>query len=681
MSRWRAATLIAVHLAVAGHVAHWYMTGRTLTPVEPSETMQTLGSEARLNAGCVFFIAAIVSTMIFGRFFCGWGCHIVALQDLCTWLLRLLKIPPKPFRSRLLVFMPFAAAIFMFVLPTVARLWMGGQRADLQVRFTTEKFWATFPDWPIAVLTFLVCGFLIVYLLGNKGFCTYACPYGGIFGLADRVSPGKIRVTSACEGCAHCTAVCTSNVRVHEEVRDFGMVVNPRCMKCMDCISVCPKEALYFGFGVPTIASIKTPKPMRRHFDYTWGEELALLVMFVLSAAIFRALYDAVPLLFALGLAAISAYLLLTAFRLVYHPSVALGRIRLRADGHQTRAGLIYRLSAILWIVFLIHCGVVQYLSLQGNRLLQAAQEQRATLAETTPEVASLARSALNSLEGCRRIGLVTPANLLAKLAAANMIAGNPVAAAACYRQAIAHAPRFTAARFELARLELEHEEREEACAQLRIVVEEDPSYPDAAGLLANLLMEDGRAEEALSMLDTLILRHSNEADFALAKGLVLAHSDRLEEALTVTRRTVERWPGNAEAHFNLGSMLAYEGDLQGALCEFERTTELRPQFAAGHFMCAKAALRLSRVDLFLPHLEEARRLEPYNAEYVSVWAAAIKQVGMLTGAISEAEGVAAVNGAARFRLVHLYRAAGRMQDAERLAPEFGALLGRQTQP
>ena len=36
------------------------------------------------------------------------------------------------------------------------------------------------------------------------------------------------------------------------------MVVDPGCMKCMDCISVCPNDALYFGFGKPTIAVSKS---------------------------------------------------------------------------------------------------------------------------------------------------------------------------------------------------------------------------------------------------------------------------------------------------------------------------------------------------------------------------------------------------------------------------------------
>ena len=36
------------------------------------------------------------------------------------------------------------------------------------------------------------------------------------------------------------------------------MVVDPGCMKCMDCVSVCPNDALYFGFGKPTLMAPKS---------------------------------------------------------------------------------------------------------------------------------------------------------------------------------------------------------------------------------------------------------------------------------------------------------------------------------------------------------------------------------------------------------------------------------------
>lgn len=55
----------------------------------------------------------------------------------------------------------------------------------------------TFPKWIMAPTTILVVGFLIVWWLGAKGFCTYGCPYGAFFAIADRVAPVRIKVTDA----------------------------------------------------------------------------------------------------------------------------------------------------------------------------------------------------------------------------------------------------------------------------------------------------------------------------------------------------------------------------------------------------------------------------------------------------------------------------------------------------
>jgi polyferredoxin len=321
----RGAVLIGVNLLMAGHIALWVATGkaRTLSPVEPSESMYTL-ERGLVNAGFVFFALAILSTFLLGRWFCGWGCHIVALQDLCSWFMKKLGVKPKPFRSRLLVFAPLVLALYMFVWPTFKREvlkpvlgeqrwqaaapWVGevGPRPEIGLALTKQNFWETFPPWYVAVPFLALCGFGAAYFLGAKGYCTYACPYGGFFAPMDRLAPGRILVTDACEHCGHCTSVCTSNVRVHEEVRDFGMVVDPGCMKCLDCVSVCPNDALYFGFAKPAL--VKTPA-RRRLFDTTvWTE----IVLFVVGLGLFlgyRGMVDGVPMLMAMGIGAIGAFL------------------------------------------------------------------------------------------------------------------------------------------------------------------------------------------------------------------------------------------------------------------------------------------------------------------------------------------------------------------------------------
>ena len=146
-SRWRAAALLGLNLLMVAHIIQWRITGRTISPIEPSETMHTLQRGA-VNAGFIFFSLAILATLIFGRFVCGWGCHILALQDFCGWLLKKMRINPKPFRSRLLVYVPLLAALYMFVWPTAYRYFFSTEPGPLIPKFTnhlvTNDFWGTF---------------------------------------------------------------------------------------------------------------------------------------------------------------------------------------------------------------------------------------------------------------------------------------------------------------------------------------------------------------------------------------------------------------------------------------------------------------------------------------------------------------------------------------------------------
>ena len=186
--------LAAVHVVMIAHVVQWLAHGTTLSPIEPSEGME-LAKHDVVNAGLVFFVAAVFATAVFGRFFCGWGCHLVALQDLSRWLLIKVGIRPRAVRSRWLGIVPLTAFGYMFLWPAIYRIAVGDRFGPLRAEFLTTDFWATFPGLAVAVATFVVCGFGAVLVLGAKGFCTYACPYGAAFALADRLAPIRIRVT------------------------------------------------------------------------------------------------------------------------------------------------------------------------------------------------------------------------------------------------------------------------------------------------------------------------------------------------------------------------------------------------------------------------------------------------------------------------------------------------------
>lgn len=373
--RARAVVLILVHVVILVHVAHFVLNGRSLSPVEPSESMYAI-ELGYMNAGTIFFGLAILATAVFGRFFCGWACHIVALQDLCSHILKSCGLKVRPLRSRMLRFVPWAVAFYMFVWPTARRMWLQQQHPGFTNHLLTDDLWATFPGPGIAVLTLAVSGGLAVYLLGNKAFCNYVCPYGAIFSVADRVAPGRIRATDVCTQCGHCTAACTSNVLVHKEVKDFGAIIDTNCMKCLDCVSVCPTDALSYSLSLA--ADQRGTKAIKRQpgrrYDFSWPEDVFALLVASATLYALRGLYDGPPLLLAMAAGVITALLAVTVGRLFYRCDVRLQRFTLRAGGRLTTAGYVCAVMTVAWCAFLAHSFVVQYHRDNGLNALYRVQ-------------------------------------------------------------------------------------------------------------------------------------------------------------------------------------------------------------------------------------------------------------------------------------------------------------------
>ncbi|MHC4218529.1 MAG: 4Fe-4S binding protein [Planctomycetota bacterium] len=373
--RRRAVVLVIVQLLMIAHLVLWALSrefgwwgGRTLTPVEPSESMEFV-KHGVVNAGLIFFALALLSTLVLGRWFCGWGCHLVMLQDLCGWLMRKTGVRPRPFRSRLLIYVPLVLALYMFVWPAFYRLAIAPwTRPDLDwpgfsTHLITTEFWRTFPGVLVAIPFLAICGFASVYFLGSKGFCTYGCPYGGFFAPLDEFAPGRIRVTDACAQCGHCTAVCTSNVRVHEEVREYRMVVDPGCMKCLDCVSVCPTDALYFGFGRPAQRKgAPVHKAPKRLHDLTWPEEIGLAVVFLVVFLSVRGVYNLIPMLMAAGVAGVVTFTAWKLWRLVRDPSVRFLQFRMKRDGRWQRSGRVFAAATVIVLALTAHSGAVNLL-------------------------------------------------------------------------------------------------------------------------------------------------------------------------------------------------------------------------------------------------------------------------------------------------------------------------------
>ncbi len=577
--RWRAATLGAVYVLMVLHVIHWKLNGKTLAPLELNEVMYTF-ELGIITAGFVFMAVVLLATAIFGRFFCSWGCHILALQDLCAWILTKLHIRPAGIRSRLLLWVPLAAAFYMFVWPQVTRSLQGQPLPKLHLAtdgqgwasFITEDFWRNLPGLGVTLFTFGLCGFAVVYVLGSRAFCSYGCPYGAIFGLADKLAPGRIRVGDDCKQCGTCTAVCTSHIRVHEEVNRYGMVIDSACMKDLDCVSACPQQTLRFGFGIPAlVAPTVGQKQVRKKFDFTWPEEATMAVVFVASLLIYRGLYNAVPFLSSLGLGVLLAYLTVVTLRLAHQPAVRFNRWFLKKQGRLLARGWVFVAVASMAVVFTLHSGMIRYHQFQGERY--------SLLADLASGQADLARSAaINHLEFVDRWGLVEMRRTDAVLAGLYSKGQQWQDAEKFLNRLSANYPTDARWRISLAKALTPQGRAEEALAQYRAALELNPRCAETHYAVSGLYFEAGRPGDAMTHLTEAVRLRPEfpEAQFDL--GALLVRAGDLTSGIDHLRQAISLRPYYGDAHYNLAVALAMNGQIAQAEEQIQRALEIQPQ-------------------------------------------------------------------------------------------------------
>ncbi len=595
-SRWRAVSLITLQLLMVAHIIQWRIMGTTVSPIEPSESMYTL-QQGAINAGFIFFSLAILATMIFGRFVCGWGCHIVALQDFCAWLLTKIGLKPKPFRSRVLVFVPLIAALYMFIWPTLSWAFTRPKDAPLIPGFSnhlvTTDFWATFPPVWVAIPFLFICGFVTVYFLGSKGFCTYACPYGGFFVLADKVAPGKIRVTDDCNQCGHCTATCMANVQVHAEVAKYGMVVDPGCMKHMDCISVCPNDALYFGFGKPSVAlstvaansksEIQNPKS-----QLTWPEEIGVAAVFAASYFAVWDVYQIVPMLMALGIAAVTTFLAFKTWRLIRSTDVFFYRWNLKTSGAIRKAGWVFLTFAILWLGWIAHSGYIRGHERAGAIEFENLRiPDELALAEANPDQWLSPADRENIAGGKKHLnaavdyGLLTNGTALPRLAWFEHLSGNGKRAVELLGRSTEHQ------RGQAKALSLYYRgailnrsaRYNEALASLDQALAEAPDLVVAREERGESLWQLERREEAVSEWKNAL---QNNPNLPLANNFLAgaaAAMDKAEEAILYEKQAERATPNDPHFHWMLGLRLRNVGMKDLAEKHFARAIQLNPTF------------------------------------------------------------------------------------------------------
>jgi tetratricopeptide (TPR) repeat protein len=297
---------------------------------------------------------------------------------------------------------------------------------------------------------------------------------------------------------------------------------------------------LYFGFGTvaqPTRVTPPSPvTPKRaRTYDLSLVEEVALGVTFLVAFLSFRRLYDTIPLLMAMGLAACIAFLLWKATRLIRNRSVRLQNVTLKHDGKLHSGGVIFASLAILVAAVTLESALVQFHRVRGERwdrrvAVSAASVLSPERSALPPDVAHAAERAAAHYRRADRVGhggwglLQTP-EVVTRRAWLALVLGDLDAVDVHLGRTLAHEGPIRSVRLDRARVHSLQGRNELALEEMRTLVAEDPSDMRAQSFYAEALESAGEWERAVSAWIVVV---NVDPDDARARARLVALLERL---------------------------------------------------------------------------------------------------------------------------------------------------------
>lgn len=184
----------------------------------------------------VYLLGLIPITYVFGRVFCGWICHLGAVQEFLF------------LGSRFQLLQSAGAQRAMRALRAAALLALVGQLFLTQTNLykKVDPFAVLFNFTSPGLTGWLLLALLVVAsVLIHRPFCKTVCPVGLILGWVSKL-PGAsvLGPNHQCLGCSACHGACKINAITRDGKR--SILDNQECIRCGDCLDQCRKSSLTF---------------------------------------------------------------------------------------------------------------------------------------------------------------------------------------------------------------------------------------------------------------------------------------------------------------------------------------------------------------------------------------------------------------------------------------------------
>lgn len=200
--------------------------------------------EGIINASMILLGILLVSSLFFGRFWCGWLCPVGGVQSVCG------IIQPKPVGSRWIRFIKYPVFVF-WILSILLLLYTAGDMIKINFFYRVEHIVSIAAPWQFIIYYMALAVFAgISLLLGRGAACNMLCMMAAAMALGQTIASKfglpRLRIfadTGKCSECGLCEKICPNSVDLKKQVKT-GEITSAECKKCLACIDACPSAAL-----------------------------------------------------------------------------------------------------------------------------------------------------------------------------------------------------------------------------------------------------------------------------------------------------------------------------------------------------------------------------------------------------------------------------------------------------
>lgn len=235
-----------------------------------------------IAVGFLFTLIALLLTLFFGRFYCGWICPLGTINHFFSWIIhkiykvkyalnkKILKIKyyvlifiigssimgmnvvgwfdPNSLLTRSLAVVSLKTNVFICNdnIEKISPEHNQGLSLENEI-FAVKENQNQYPRssnqaFPIGSILFLIICLNYFY---PRFYCNAICPLGAVYGLVSKIGFFHFKVDTACNNCNSCTKSCTYLGNPGQNY------MKSECMSCFNCTVDCKTNSVKVNFEIP----------------------------------------------------------------------------------------------------------------------------------------------------------------------------------------------------------------------------------------------------------------------------------------------------------------------------------------------------------------------------------------------------------------------------------------------